>query len=112
MVKIYRIFSYLTIVSGIIHIGFTPVFYSSLSINAIWFIGTGLAVCFLGLLNLSDLISEDNIVLRISIVSNILFFIFSISCAIAVNEPHAYLFILIIFGLLIGSVFRHSNLKN
>ena len=36
MAKVYRIFSYLTIVSGIIHIGFTPLFYISFSVNAIW----------------------------------------------------------------------------
>ena len=76
MITFYKIISYIMIASGIFHSSFTPVFYSSFSKNAIWFIGTGLAASLLGLLNISIIITKDNIVLKMSIIVNIIFVIF------------------------------------
>ena len=47
----YRITAY-SLSLGVIHTALTPLFYDRFSPDALWFAGTGLALVFLGLLNL------------------------------------------------------------
>jgi hypothetical protein len=43
--------SYLLVALGAVHTALTPVFYGRLSPNAMWFAGAGLAMVFVGFLN-------------------------------------------------------------
>lgn len=49
---LYRICAWLIVALGLIHIGFTPFNYRGLSVAALWFIGSGLALALAGFLNL------------------------------------------------------------
>jgi hypothetical protein len=52
MIKtIHAITSYLLIALGAVHTALTPVFYGRLTPNAMWFAGAGLAMIFVGFLN-------------------------------------------------------------
>lgn len=48
---VHSIASYLLIALGAMHTALTPVFYSRLTPNAMWFAGAGLAMVFVGFLN-------------------------------------------------------------
>lgn len=50
--KLHLICSYLIIALGLIHILFTVCAYENFSLEAFWFIGSGMAIVFAGLLNL------------------------------------------------------------
>jgi len=50
---LHKISSSLLIALGIVHIALTPVFYGRFSLGAQWFAGAGLAIIFVGLLNIT-----------------------------------------------------------
>lgn len=47
-----RIFAWALLVLGLVHCAFTPIAYAQFSINAIWFLGAGMAMVFAAMLNL------------------------------------------------------------
>lgn len=48
----HRICAWLIVALGLIHIGFTPFNYRGLTVGALWFIGSGIALILAGFLNL------------------------------------------------------------
>lgn len=48
----HKAFAYLIVALGIVHLAFTFAAYSRFSFNALWFIGSGLAIIFAGFLNI------------------------------------------------------------
>jgi MFS-type transporter involved in bile tolerance (Atg22 family) len=50
---LHNISSVLLAALGVVHTALTPVFYGRFSHNALWFAGSGLAMIFVGLLNLT-----------------------------------------------------------
>ncbi len=50
--KLHLICSYLIITLGVIHILFTVCVYDNFSLDAFWFIGSGMTIVFAGFLNL------------------------------------------------------------
>lgn len=52
MRKLHQISSYLIVALGIVHILYTTQAYDKFTLNAFWFIGSGMGVMFAGFLNL------------------------------------------------------------
>ena len=50
--KLYTIGTSLVIALGTLHLAFTPCAYNGLTLEAMWFFGSGLAIIFAGFLNL------------------------------------------------------------
>jgi hypothetical protein len=50
---LHKISSALLTGLGVVHTALTPVFYGRLTLGALWFAGSGLAMIFVGLLNLT-----------------------------------------------------------
>lgn len=112
MLTFYKIVSYLIMITGAIHTIMTPVFYSTFSIDAVWFAGTGLSLVFLGLLNLSAIQARISIIFTICIVANLIGAIYSVLIVIALREPQAYGALVIVVAALIGSIWVKIKLVN
>ncbi len=100
--KIDYTFTVLLIVLGICHTSFTPVFYITFDLNALWFAGTGLAFVFLGLINVFRLQTPKMLTRVLCSISNALALIFCILILLKMAQPQVFisLFILIaLFGL-------------
>jgi hypothetical protein len=67
-----KITAYLLVVMGIVHIALTPMFFRQFGLDVLWFAGTGLALIFLGNINLMVLISRRSGFYMMAITSNIM----------------------------------------
>ncbi len=67
-----KITAYLLVVMGIVHIALTPIFFRQFGLDVLWFAGTGLALIFLGNINLMVLISRRSGFYMMAITSNIM----------------------------------------
>lgn len=67
-----KITAYLLVVMGIVHIALTPMFFRQFGLDVLWFAGTGLALIFLGNINLMVLISRRSGFYMMAITSDIM----------------------------------------
>jgi asparagine N-glycosylation enzyme membrane subunit Stt3 len=104
MKKLYKILSYLLILLGVIHIAFTPVFVSTFSPAAVWFVAGGLALVFLGLLNLIAIQAAKRLTFSTCLIANLIGIVYGILIVIAVTEPHAFAALVLIILVTLGSV--------
>ena len=103
MRQFYRITAYLLLI-GVIHTALTPVFYHEFSPDALWFAGTGLALVFLGLLNITAERVFEPWILNICVVANLVGCIYSILIVIVLPEIQAVAGLLIFLAVTIGSI--------
>lgn len=89
MKKLFKFTAYLLLL-GIIHTGLTPAFYNSLSPDAMWFAGTGLALIFLALLNIVTERVFEQWAFNICITANVIGCLYSVLVVIALPETQAY----------------------
>ncbi|HKL37828.1 MAG TPA: hypothetical protein VJ876_02970 [Bacteroidales bacterium] len=68
----YKIAAYLLVLLGIVHIALTPLFFKQFGLDVLWFAGTGLALVFLGNLNLIVMLSRRSGFHIMAITSNIM----------------------------------------
>lgn len=80
---------------GVAHTAFTPVFYKSFSLDAIWFAGTGLAFVFLGLLHISRRTSTSSLAVVVSCFASVVATIFSILIVLKMTAPQAYISVVV-----------------
>jgi hypothetical protein len=94
---IHSIASYLLIALGAVHTALTPVFYGRLTPNAMWFAGAGLAMIFVGFLNvlLSRGAGRDTPSRVLVYVANLLTLAFGAVTVALDGEPQ------VIFGMLL-----------
>jgi MFS-type transporter involved in bile tolerance (Atg22 family) len=94
---LHKISSVLLVALGVVHTTLTPVFYGRFSLNALWFAGSGLAMVFLGFLNiaLGRAAGRDRIVRTLCHVANLVTTVFGVLLATADSEPQ------VIFGLVL-----------
>jgi hypothetical protein len=90
IISAYRFSAYLLML-GIIHSALTPLFYRSLTPEALWFFGTGLSLTFLSLLNIAASRILEIWLLTITLISNIIGTIFSALILIVLHAPQAYI---------------------
>ena len=78
MKTLHKISSVLLVALGVVHTALTPVFYGKFSHNALWFAGSGLAMIFVGLLNLtlSRDVGRDGLVRIFCYAANLLTVVF------------------------------------
>ncbi len=104
--KIHSIVSYLIILLGIIHIYFVTCL-NSFDTYALWFIGTGIAIIFAGFINLIRIKSVENIVFKISILTNISMMLLFFLSFFILQEPQV-----IVGVILFGTSLYFSSIKN
>lgn len=99
MRTLHKICTYLLIALGVVHAALTPVFYGRLSPGAMWFAGSGLAMIFVGFLNVAfgRVVGRDTVVRALCYASNLLTLVFGVLIVVVDSEPQ------VLFGLgLIG----------
>ena len=99
----------LFMIMGIIHIAFTPVFYTELKEETLWFIGTGLSLFFLGMLNIGAIYAKYKPLIRFAIFCNVIGLIFSIGIVFVLPVFQAYLVAVLALLMLIGSFWLNKN---
>ena len=94
---VHSIASYLLIALGAVHTALTPVFYTPLTPNAMWFAGAGLAMVFAGFLNviLSRGAGRDSLARWLVYIANLLVLAFGAMTVFLDSEPQ------VVFGMLL-----------
>jgi hypothetical protein len=88
----HTIASILICVLGLVHIGFTFQNYSGLSMDAAWFLGTGMAIVLAGFINIAMLRDggRDTIIWSMALVTNVVFLIGFAAAAYMMRQPQVY----------------------
>ncbi len=94
---IHAVASCLLIALGAVHTGLTPVFYGRLSPGAMWFAGAGLAMVFVGFLNVAfgRVVGRDKVIRALCYAANLLTVAFGVLIVVVDSEPQ------VIFGMLL-----------
>jgi hypothetical protein len=100
-VAFYRKSSYLLML-GVVHAALTPVFYKSLTVDSLWFFGTGMSLIFLSLLNIAASKILDPWLLRVALAATLMGTAYSIALTYVLKEPQAYLGLLFHLTVLIS----------
>jgi sulfite exporter TauE/SafE len=103
IISIYRVVSYLLML-GVLHSALTPVFYDFFSPNGMWFFGTGLALIFLGFLNIAASRLRNTWLLKLTLFANLTGTVYSILITLVLLEIQAFI------GLVFHIVVFLSNL--
>lgn len=103
---LHKISSLLLVALGVVHTALTPVFYENFSHNALWFAGSGLAMIFVGLLNitLSRDVGRDRLVRACCYAANLLIVVFGF-LMVAVNREGQVIFGLVLIVLMTITAF-------
>ncbi|MDQ3322834.1 MAG: hypothetical protein M3525_10475 [Acidobacteriota bacterium] len=90
--KLHLICSYLIIALGVVHILFTVCVYDNFSLDAFWFIGSGLAIVFAGFLNLMFLkfTRKDLTVWILCLLGNLFSTGFFVVGLFVIGEPQVF----------------------
>ena len=94
-------------VVALVHCAVTPLMYSRLSPNAVWFFGTGLGLLLLGVLNWTHVGVEPCEKPSAPVIrwANLGFLVFSFGAVAAVNEPQAWVVVAGLAGQAIAGWF-------
>ena len=95
--SLHKISSILLVALGAVHTALTPVFYGRFTLNALWFAGSGLAMLFVGFLNiaLSRDVGRDRLIRILCYVANLLTVFFGFLMVTQNREPQ------VIFGFVL-----------
>lgn len=96
--------TYLLVALGVVHAALTVQFYDGLSVDAVWFLGTGMALSFLGLINATAAASNAGRARWTCRIANVAGLGLGLLAVIAVREPQAY-FGVVLIGLLTATSF-------
>lgn len=69
----------------------TPLFYDAFTQDAVWFFGSGLALVFLGFLNLARRISQQKSILVMVAITNTIAVLFTMAVVAVYTVPQAVL---------------------
>jgi len=97
---IHKISSWLLVALGVVHTALTPMFYGRLSPGAMWFAGAGLAMIFVGFLNIAfaRVAGKDRVIRILCYLANLTTAAFGVLIVVVDNEPQ------VIFGMLLISL--------
>lgn len=98
------IFALTTAFLGLVHIGFTPVFYPGMRIDSLWFAGTGLSLIFLGLVNALLMGRTERWTKICGAVANFAALTLMTMIALTIHEAHAWFGCILALGLFIMGI--------
>ncbi len=93
----------LLLLLGTAHTTLTPLFYHELSVDSLWFAGTGLSFIFLALLNISRTLTTHKTITLMSFIGNIITLAYCLLIVMKADEPQAYLSLFVITSLSVFS---------
>lgn len=113
MKRFYQIASY-GFVLGLVHTALTPLFYSQISEDALWFAMTGVSLIYLGLLNLAAGRVWQGWFFDICIAANLIMLVFNLLLVTVLQATaiQAYLAFLITLAVTVGSIGCRLQIKS
>ena len=92
MTTLHRIVTGLIIALGILHLGFTPFNYGRFDMNAMWFLGSGLAIILAGFLNIAVIRGRgrDRLVWSLGVIANLTFAILFGVGLVLLTQPQVF----------------------
>lgn len=81
---------------GVVHTALTPVFARDTLEDAVWFSGSGLAVLFVGLLNLAARRGGGQGLWSMSAAAGTVASVWGLILVVAIPEPHAFLALVVL----------------
>ena len=106
----FKLSSYALAILGIVHVLCTSISYSAISCEAFWFAGTGLALLFLGVFNLTIIKSSNASVYTGAIFANGLCVLFSMLLLFVHPVWRSIAMLFVSLCVLLGSILRCSQL--
>ncbi len=98
---------------GLVHMVATAWFYTTMSVDALWFAGSGLAILLLGLLNLLRLRGRDPLLCSVGIFTNLLGTLFLLLLSFVLRAPQAWVSLALMLLLLADSLLaRYARKSN
>jgi hypothetical protein len=107
----YKVITYLLMLLGVIHTALTPMFYKDFSLGAVWFAGAGLALIYLGLLNIAAERIYRDWILTICIVANFISTAFGVFIIFVLPEIQAIIALVLFLAITISSIYIRLGLK-
>jgi hypothetical protein len=103
----------LIVVLGLLHVGFTFVQYEGLSFDAVWFLGTGVAIILAGFLNIAMLRDRgrDTLVWAMTLLANLFFLIGFALASFMMRQPQVYVGA-VLFGITTINCFFSRSPEN
>ena len=89
---------------GLVHVGFTPVFYPGWRIDSLWFAGTGFALILLALVNVLLLGRRELWIKICGAAANFILLTLMTMIAITLREGHAWFACVLVFGLFVTGI--------
>jgi len=100
----YRILAILLMILGIVHCTMVFVYFDSLNGEAIFSLGTGIAVLFLGLLNYSAAKLLTPMLLKTAVIANVIQTLYGIVSLTVMNDSQVYVGTFVFLTTLIMSL--------
>ncbi|MBK5255377.1 MAG: hypothetical protein JJE39_05040 [Vicinamibacteria bacterium] len=102
--RVHQISSGAVSLVALVHSAVTPMMYSRLSPDAVWFLGTGLGLLLLGVLNWTHISVEPCRMATAPVIrwANVIFLVFSFAAVAAVNEPQAWVVVIGLAGQMLA----------
>jgi hypothetical protein len=110
----HTIASILIVLLGCVHISFTFLNYYSLSYEAVWFLGTGVAIVLAGFVNIAMLRDggRDTVIWTMALITNLFFLIGFAAASYMMREPQVFVGA-ILFAITTIRTFRiHDGAKH
>src|SRR4051794_27060405 len=106
MKRVQLIASILVVILGLLHIAVTFHDFDHLSINAVWFAGSGVAIVLAGFLNIALLrdVGNDKLIRAMCIFANVVFLIGFAGATFMLPQPQVYFGALLFLIVTIGSI--------
>jgi hypothetical protein len=111
MKLVHQISSWVILLLGVGHMTATPAFYPGFTAEALWFAGTGLALVFLGLLNLTATQTPGKTGMILCLLANALASVYGVLIPMLVPEPQAFVAEVAFVAALAGSIWGRVVLK-
>lgn len=82
----------------------TPLFHDTLSQDAVWFFGSGLALVFLGFLNLARRLSQHKSILVMAAISNTIGVLFTMGIVAVYTMPQAVIALFLMVSITMATI--------
>jgi len=105
MRKTWVISTYALLLLGVVHVGYTPILYRSLSVKAMWFLSCGLMLVFQALLNILAEKTRLKSGYLLALLANLASLVFILVLAWMLREIQALVGVLIGLMVTAGSLY-------
>ena len=86
----YTVTAILISLLGALHIGFTYLNFDRFDMDAVWFLGSGVAIVLAGFLNIALTRSSDSVIRGLAVGTNLIFLLGFTGATLMLPQPQVY----------------------